>query len=276
MTTPDARIHRLTRRMSTTITWPARYSNLRLSNQQSRHPVDEAQLIEAATAVLQDSAFSSAAISLAVVDDATIHELNRRYLDHDWPTDVLSFVLEDDGDHLEGEVILSADTAAAAAAEVGWPAADEQLLYVIHGMLHLVGYDDKSRGRRRAKCVRPRPATCGSSAVEPLPACTEPTAGEHRRAVLDRDCRPVGDVLVPRSRHARCTRSRATSSKKSAKRARRPSGSPTSCVTTKRVALGVEMVVALLVARHGVRRLACGRGRRFAVEHSQPWLVFRR
>jgi probable rRNA maturation factor len=115
-----------------------------LSNQQSHQPVNEAQLTEAATAVLQDSAFSSAAISLAIVDDDTIHQLNRRHLDHDWPTDVLSFVLEDDGDHLEGEVILSADTAATAADELGNSAAEEQLLYVIHGMLHLVGYDDKS------------------------------------------------------------------------------------------------------------------------------------
>jgi probable rRNA maturation factor len=115
-----------------------------LLNQQARHPVNEAQLTEAATAVLQDSTFSSAAISLVVVDDETIHDLNRRHLEHDWPTDVLSFVLEDDGDHLEGEVILSADIAATTADELGNSAAEEQLLYVIHGMLHLVGYDDKS------------------------------------------------------------------------------------------------------------------------------------
>ena len=115
-----------------------------LSNQQSRHRVNEAQLTDAATLVLQDSAFSSAAISIAVVDDDTIHQLNRRHLQHDWPTDVLSFVLEGDGDHLEGEVILSADTAAASAEEFGIAAGEEQLLYVIHGMLHLVGYDDKT------------------------------------------------------------------------------------------------------------------------------------
>jgi probable rRNA maturation factor len=127
-----------------------------LSNQQSRHPVDEAQLTEAAAAVLRDSAFSSAAISLAVVDDEMMHELNRRHLEHDWPTDVLSFVLENDGNHLEGEVILSADTAAAAAGEHGHSDAEEQLLYVIHGMLHLVGYDDKgdnnAQEMRAAEC----------------------------------------------------------------------------------------------------------------------------
>jgi probable rRNA maturation factor len=114
-----------------------------VANEQSLHAVDEQQLAAAARAVLRQSSFQSAAVSLAVVNDATIHELNRRYLDHDWPTDVLSFVLADENRHLEGEVIISADTAAAAAAEVAWPAAAEQLLYVIHGVLHLIGYRDK-------------------------------------------------------------------------------------------------------------------------------------
>src|SRR5205823_3325871 len=70
--------------------------------------------------------------------------LNHRYLNHDWPTDVLSFLLEQRESHLEGEVIISADTAAAVAAEIGTTAENEQLLYIVHGMLHLVGYRDKS------------------------------------------------------------------------------------------------------------------------------------
>src|SRR6185312_13719886 len=115
-----------------------------LSNGQSTHPIDEQQLIAAARAVLRDSEFTSAMISLAVVDDETIHELNRQFLNHDYPTDVLSFALQDDGNHLEGEVIISADTAAVTAAELGCTPAAEQLLYVIHGMLHLVGYRDKT------------------------------------------------------------------------------------------------------------------------------------
>jgi probable rRNA maturation factor len=115
-----------------------------LSNGQSRHAIDEEQLIAAARAVLLESDFTSAMISLAVVDDETMHDLNRQFLNHDYPTDVLSFALQDDGTHLEGEVIISADTAAVTAAELGCTPAAEQLLYVIHGMLHLVGFRDKT------------------------------------------------------------------------------------------------------------------------------------
>jgi probable rRNA maturation factor len=114
-----------------------------LANEQVTHTVDEAQLVAAVRAVLRDSTVTSAEISLAVVNDETMQALNRQYLEHDYPTDVLSFVLDERDGHLEGEVIISADTAAAEAAELGWPAAAEQLLYVIHGTLHLVGYRDK-------------------------------------------------------------------------------------------------------------------------------------
>ncbi len=109
---------------------------------------------------------------MAAVDDRTIHQLNRRYLDHDYPTDVLSFVLEEGPGTVEGEIIVSGDTAAASAPGYGWPAQDELLLYVIHGMLHLVGYDDKSPAdaarMRQAEArlpgaVRPRTA-CGAVA----------------------------------------------------------------------------------------------------------------
>jgi probable rRNA maturation factor len=115
-----------------------------LANEQSAHPVDAERLKDAARRVLEDAGLTSAAISLAVVDDRAIHQLNLRYLNHDWPTDVLSFVLDERDGYLEGEVVISADTAAVAAAEVGWSEADEQLLYVIHGTLHLVGMGDES------------------------------------------------------------------------------------------------------------------------------------
>lgn len=115
-----------------------------VTNEQSRVPVDQRRLRAAIGSILADAGIKDATISVALVDDPTIHELNRRYLDHDYPTDVLSFVLEEGPGTVEGEVIVSGDTAARSAPGYGWQAEDELLLYVIHGTLHLVGYDDKS------------------------------------------------------------------------------------------------------------------------------------
>jgi len=114
-----------------------------LANEQATLSIDEAQLIAAVQSVLAESSFKSAYVSVAVVDDQTIHDINRQYLQHDYPTDVLSFVLEDDGKQLQGELVVSADTAARNAVDYGWSAAEELLLYLVHGTLHLVGFRDK-------------------------------------------------------------------------------------------------------------------------------------
>lgn len=116
---------------------------IELSDRQSTHRFDADRLVSAARLVISDEGIERATVSIAVVDDDTIHDLNRRYLQHDYATDVLSFVFERSPDHLNGEVIVSADTAAAAASDYGWSTEDELLLYVIHGALHLVGYDDQ-------------------------------------------------------------------------------------------------------------------------------------
>ena len=113
-----------------------------ITNEHS-HAVDEDRLRRAVRAIFEAEALTSATVSVAIVDDATIHRLNNGFLGHDRPTDVLSFVLDRTEDALDGEVIVSADTAAAVAQRFGWTAADELLLYVIHGTLHLVGYDDQ-------------------------------------------------------------------------------------------------------------------------------------
>ncbi len=113
-----------------------------LCNDHPTHQVDETRLRRAVAAILADAGIARGSVSIAVVDDARIHELNRQFLEHDYPTDVLSFVLEQQPGELEGEVIVSADTAARMADSFAWTTDDELLLYVIHGTLHLVGYDD--------------------------------------------------------------------------------------------------------------------------------------
>jgi probable rRNA maturation factor len=125
-----------------------------ISNQQSEHRVSVRQLRKAIREVLCGEELHAASISLAIVDDQTIHRLNQRFLKHDYPTDVLSFVLDRDGHSLDGEIIVSADTAASACGEYGWTVQEELTLYVIHGTLHLIGYDDhtaQDRKRMRAK-----------------------------------------------------------------------------------------------------------------------------
>jgi probable rRNA maturation factor len=92
--------------------------------------------------VAQHFAFQKFFVSVSIVDDATILQLNDELLGHAWPTDVISFVLDQTQSSLEGEVIASAETAARICNQAGWTADDELLLYLIHGMLHVAGLDD--------------------------------------------------------------------------------------------------------------------------------------
>lgn len=115
-----------------------------VANQQSVLTIDEDRIRRVATAILADAGYLAGELSVAIVDDPTIHALNARHLGHDYPTDVLSFPLLDEPPRIEGEVIVSADTARANAPEYGWPAESELLLYLVHGVLHLTGRRDKT------------------------------------------------------------------------------------------------------------------------------------
>ena len=98
-----------------------------------------------ARAVLDGEGVAEAELSLAFVDNPTIHRLNKRYLDHDEPTDVLSFPLSEPGaKRLAGELVIGAEVAQAAARERGHDVQAELALYVIHGLLHLCGLDDNT------------------------------------------------------------------------------------------------------------------------------------
>ena len=93
---------------------------------------------------------------MAVVDDATIARLHGKFLSDPQPTDVLSFLLERSAQTLEGEIVLSADAARANATRYRWTAAEELLLYAIHGALHLVGCDDATPRKRAVMRQRER------------------------------------------------------------------------------------------------------------------------
>jgi probable rRNA maturation factor len=119
-------------------------SKVKVAVPQESVEVDRGRMRETAQAVLEGEGVSEYEISLAFVDNATIHSLNKRFLDHDEPTDVLTFPLsEPKSKKLAGELVIGAEVAQAQAKERGHDTQAELCLYVIHGLLHLCGFDDR-------------------------------------------------------------------------------------------------------------------------------------
>ena len=109
-------------------------------------------------------------VAVALVNDSTIRALNREHLDHDFATDVIAFDYGDDPspDAVRGEVVASGETALREALARGKCPRHELLLYVVHGTLHLLGWDDDTPDRRRSMNARARAILAGAG-VEPLP-----------------------------------------------------------------------------------------------------------
>ncbi len=122
----------------------------------------EAPLREAIECTLHRHGATAARIGVAVVDDAQIAHLNSQHLDHEGPTDVIAFDLRDEPTmdasddsqdrnraseppthSIEGEIVVSIDTARRESQARGHPVEAELALYAVHGVLHLLGYDDQ-------------------------------------------------------------------------------------------------------------------------------------
>lgn len=105
--------------------------------------LDRRRIRDAARRALR-SAGAAGEVSLVYVGSAEIRDLNREYLGRDGETDVIAFPLEDDADSLLGEVIVCADVAVREARKRRRAPMEEVLLYTVHGLLHLLGYDDRT------------------------------------------------------------------------------------------------------------------------------------
>src|SRR5262249_20578197 len=134
-----------------------------IANRQRALRIDQRRLVRMAKSVLTMEKVALADISVAIVGDREIHAINRRFLNHDFPTEAISFPLEDDsardrpqhgrrkrpgkassrhrrrgsGKAIAGEVVISAQTARRNAAAYHLPPHDELDLYLVHGLLHL-------------------------------------------------------------------------------------------------------------------------------------------
>jgi probable rRNA maturation factor len=109
------------------------------------YPLDYQRVKDAARTVLEGEGVKASKITIAFVNNDHIHRLNKQFLNHDEPTDVLSFPYsEPNAKTLEGEVVIGYDIAKEYAADRGHEWYVELLLYVIHGCLHLTGQDDST------------------------------------------------------------------------------------------------------------------------------------
>jgi probable rRNA maturation factor len=86
---------------------------------------------------------------VVLVGDRKMRQLNSEFASHAGTTDVLAFDLADDDDELQGEVIVNAALAIEEAHKRSLDPADELLLYVVHGVLHLGGFRDNSAADKR-------------------------------------------------------------------------------------------------------------------------------
>jgi probable rRNA maturation factor len=95
-------------------------------------------------------------LSITIVGDKVIHRLNRDYLGKDRPTNVISFSLQEGefgsiASHSLGDVVISADTAAQEAEAGGWTGYERLIFLLLHGILHLTGYDHERSGEAEAR-----------------------------------------------------------------------------------------------------------------------------
>jgi len=113
-------------------------------DEQDHIRIDEDKIKFICGKIICDAGFRTGRLGVVLADNVTIHALNLKYLEHDYVTDVISFNLDCTKSHLEGETVASAEVAKERCEEFGWDAESELLLYVIHGTLHQVGYDDQT------------------------------------------------------------------------------------------------------------------------------------
>ena len=104
-------------------------------------PVQPERVEAAVRHVLAAEGVEAAEISVALVGDDEIASLNQGYLQHEGPTDVISFALHEAGDPPLGDIYVGVDQAARQAAEFGATPAEEVLRLAVHGTLHVLGYD---------------------------------------------------------------------------------------------------------------------------------------
>jgi len=130
---------------------------IHLRNDVRRSGIDARRLRRTTRKLLQAAGEGGSHLSLSLVDDDQMREINRKHRGIDRPTDVLSFPLQDDRvstpaspERHIGDVVISLETAKRQAAEYDAPVENELYRLLIHGLLHVLGHDHEAPPERAA------------------------------------------------------------------------------------------------------------------------------
>jgi probable rRNA maturation factor len=130
-----------------------------IDNRQSNHRISKKKIKQTATVILNALDYPDAELSILIVDDHQIAQFNRDYLNRQGPTNVIAFPMRagrfsEITPSLLGDVVISADTAHREGQNAGLNMGDRLGQLLIHGILHLCGYDHentKAEARRMDK-----------------------------------------------------------------------------------------------------------------------------
>ncbi len=128
---------------------------LEITNLQKLHRINTKRMKNLVRNILKAEK-KDAELSIVFTDNKTIQEMNKTFLGHNYATDVLSFAYHEpsSGENVIGEIIISVEMAVKLAQKHGYPIEGEIALYLAHGLLHLLGYNDKQK--RDAKKMHQR------------------------------------------------------------------------------------------------------------------------
>jgi rRNA maturation RNase YbeY len=113
-----------------------------------RRRLDRVRTVRAVRSALRAERVETGKVTVIGISDPVCRRMNRRFLGHDYTTDVISFPLGTAG-KLEGEVYVNLDRAHVQARVYGVTPGHEAARLVIHGTLHLAGYDDRTPAKAR-------------------------------------------------------------------------------------------------------------------------------
>jgi probable rRNA maturation factor len=130
-----------------------------IENRQKKISVDRRSVRRAMSRIMKYLNCSDKAISLLFVDNKEIREINRRYLNKDYPTNVLAFSLTagefgNINPNILGDIVISVDTAYKDAVESGIEFNDELAFLMIHGILHLLNYDHENASHKKTQQMK--------------------------------------------------------------------------------------------------------------------------